>query len=171
MKTFIFLFLFVISFNGYSQMMFSAPFNYDINRFCEFQACDPIGKTSFKVHWYDVNKFDNISYRIYTKGDTTIFNYSLIEVDSICGCHIHKIYYFVNDTCIKYICNYLLSQGTYYTVDKQEVILAPPDFLAKEESDTKYSFQLLLPGITSKVNLCNSFLFLPEIITSSGLSK
>lgn len=121
MKTFIFLFLFVISFNGYSQMMVSAPFNYDINR--------------------------------------------------LCGCHIHKIYYFVNDTCIKYICNYLLSQGTYYTVDKQEVILAPPDFLAKEESDTKYSFQLLLPGITSKVNLCNSFLFLPEIITSSGLSK
>lgn len=108
----------------------------DYTKSCRyFILCDPLGKTTSDVISYDCERYDSISYRTYCYGDTLFYNSNVISIDECDECFIHKIYLFVNDTCIKYVCNYLVPIGNKsYRIDKQEIATMSPLYWKGKDS-------------------------------------
>ena len=149
MKKILLLLAIVISTQSFSQLPFLTVASWDYTNGCDFVACDPIGKSIDQVTWDDCMKYDYVKYKSYCYSDTLVYNSFPIIIDTICDCRIHKIYFFINDTCIKYICNYLAPiTKNCYRLDKQEISTAPPKLLAKREEEKEKQSGFFLNSIT-----------------------
>lgn len=129
MKKFLLLFLIMISFDSFAQTQITSIDSYETS--------DPIGKTTVMIMIFDCLEFDHAVYSVYSQNDTIVYNSNLFELDTNHQRYCHKIYFFLNNICVRYVCVYLNKIGNDMVIDKR-IIRSFPDITLKKPIAQKF---------------------------------